>query len=117
MAVGVVDALEFVHVKVVDHSMLAQRGEPAFIAAAVQKMRQRVGLLPQLGIENVDHQDRHRCAQPCDTHRHGLILNEKSAEEKQRQNGGERAVCAVVARALAQEQRCENSMPPIYASA
>ena len=57
MAKGVVDGLELVHVEIVDDCVPAQRGETALIAAAVQKMSQRVDFLRELGIQDVNHQN------------------------------------------------------------
>lgn len=57
MAKGVVDGLELVHVEIVDDCVPAQRGETALIAAAVQKMSERVDFLRELGIQDVNHQN------------------------------------------------------------
>ena len=103
MAKGVVDGLELVHVEIVDDRVLAQRGETALVAAAVQKVRQHVSLLRQLGVENVDQQDIHRRAQPGDAHA-GLILDQKPAEEEPRQHHHGRAVHSVILPALAQHE-------------
>lgn len=57
MAKGVVDGLELIHVEIVDDCVPAQRGETALIAAAIQKMSQRVDFLRELGIQDVNHQN------------------------------------------------------------
>ena len=57
MAKGVVDGLELVHVEIADDCVPAQRGKTALIAAAVQKMSQRVDFLRELGIQDVNHQN------------------------------------------------------------